>query len=157
MFSQNIHIVERVKEYSEKIAPKFGVEIFDVKFVREPSGYTLRVFLDKENLTLEDCANFSKEISKWLDKEDLIPHKYNLEVSSPGLNRPLRNIDDYKKYIGRKCKIELFKKDPSGRKNYTGYIKGVDGEVILLDVKKEEIIVNYSDIKKGNLEFEIKE
>ncbi len=154
MLSQNSLIVERVKEYSEKLASKLGVEIFDVQFLRGTSGYTLRVYLDKENLTLDDCATFSKELSKWLDGEDFISQSYNLEVSSPGLNRPLRNLDDFKKYIGKKCKIELHKKDASGRKIYTGYIKSVEDDKVFLDMKKEEVSICYADIKKANLEYE---
>lgn len=154
VLNQNSLIVERVKEYSEKLASKLGVEIFDVQFLRGASGYTLRVYLDKENLTLDDCATFSKELSKWLDGEDLIPHSYNLEVSSPGLNRPLRNLDDFRKYVGKKCKVELHKKDPSGRKSYTGYIKSVVDEKVILEMKNEDVSLDYKDIKKANLEYE---
>ncbi|MCX8085170.1 MAG: ribosome maturation factor RimP [Calditerrivibrio sp.] len=154
MREKNSHIVERVKEYAKKLAEENSVEIFDVQFVREPSGYVLRIYLDKEHLTLEDCAIFSKEISKWLDTEDFIEHKYNLEVSSPGLNRPIRGIEDFKKYVGKKCKIELFKKDENGRKSYTGYIKSVAGDVIQLEYKSDIFTVCYNDIKKAHLEYE---
>jgi ribosome maturation factor RimP len=154
MLNQNSQIVERVKKYSERLGLKLGVEIFDVQFVRDSSGYTLRIFLEKENLSIDDCTLFSKEISKWLDNEDFIPHSYNLEVSSPGLNRPIRNLDDFKKCIGKKCKIELNRKDINGRKSYTGYIKSIDGNSIILDLKKEVAKIDYNDIKKANLEYE---
>ncbi|MCA1980422.1 MAG: ribosome maturation factor RimP [Calditerrivibrio sp.] len=151
---ENNHIVEKVKSFCESISHKFGVDIFDVQFRKEHSGYTLRVFLDKEGLTLDECSAFSKELSKWLDDEDILSFSYNLEVSSPGLNRPIRNLQDFEKYSGRKCKVELLKKDAEGRKHFTGYIKGVDGETVLLDLKKEVVSISYSDIKKANLEFE---
>lgn len=151
---KNNHIVEKVKSFCESIAHKFNVDIFDVKFGRENFGYVLRIFLDKDGLTLDECSAFSKEVSKWLDDEELLSVSYNLEVSSPGLNRPIRSLQDFEKYIGRKCKVELIKKDSEGRKHFTGYIKDVEGDIVFLDLKKDFLRISYTDIKKANLEFE---
>lgn len=155
--NENIHIAEKVKLFAESIASKFGVEIFDVHFRKEQHGYVLRIFIDKQGIDIEDCAAFSREVSRWLDKEDIIPLKYNLEVSTPGLNRPIRSIEDFKKYIGRKCKIETLNKDNEGRKHFTGVIKEVEGNNVVLEMKKDEIVnIPFANIKKSNLEFELK-
>jgi len=147
--NENIHIAEKVKLFAESVASKFGVEIFDVHFRKEQHGYVLRIFIDKQGLDLEDCAAFSREISRWLDKEDIIPLKYNLEVSTPGLNRPIRSIEDFKKYIGRKCKIETLNKDNEGRKHFTGVIKEVVGDNVVLEMKKDETVnIPFANIKK---------
>ncbi|MEF3255021.1 MAG: ribosome maturation factor RimP [Deferribacterales bacterium] len=154
MNKENNIIVEKVKAFCEKIKGNFDVEIFDVQFRREHPGYVLRILLDKEGLSLDDCSAFSREVSKWLDAEDLISHRYYLEVSSPGLNRPIRNIEDFKKHINKKCKVELKYKDSIGRKSYTGYIVDVKEDVISIDVRNEMVQIRYYDIKKANLEFE---
>jgi ribosome maturation factor RimP len=156
--NENIHITEKVKLFAESVAAKFGVEIFDVHFRKEQHGYVLRIFIDKQGIGIEDCAAFSREISRWLDdNEDIIPLKYNLEVSTPGLNRPIRSIEDFKKYIGRKCKIETLNKDKEGRRHFTGVIKEVKGDNVVLEMKKDEVVdIPFTNIKKSNLEFEVK-
>jgi ribosome maturation factor RimP len=95
-------VVERVREAAGRVAGGYGLEIFDVQFRREASGMVLRVRLDRpgpaasaeESVSVEDCAHVSRDLSAILDVEDIVPTAYTLEVSSPGLDRPLRGVDD---------------------------------------------------------------
>jgi ribosome maturation factor RimP len=123
----------------------------------------LRVFVDKEGgVTLDDCADVSREISAQLDVEDVIQTAYRLEVSSPGLDRPLKKPQDYQRFQGRLAKIKMLEKlDPDGRgherKTFIGKLMGLEGEVVKLmqtDRKGGVIDLPLADIEKAHLEFE---
>ena len=94
-----------------RVAARYGLEIFDVQFRREAGGMVLRVQIDRpgpaataeESVSVEDCARVSRDLSAVLDVEDVVPTAYTLEVSSPGLDRPLRSADDYRRFAGRRA------------------------------------------------------
>src|SRR5215211_7264904 len=96
-------VVEQVRSVAARVAAGYGLEIFDVQFQREAPGMVLRVQIDRpgpaasaeESVSVEDCARVSRDLSAVLDVEDVVPTAYTLEVSSPGLDRPLRHADDY--------------------------------------------------------------
>ena len=98
-----------VRAAAERVARSYGLEIFDVQFRREAQGMVLRVRIDRpgsgataeESVSVEDCARVSRDLSAILDVEDVVPTAYTLEVSSPGLDRPLRRADDYRRFAGR--------------------------------------------------------
>ena len=97
-----MYIVDTVKQTAEPIVKEFGLDLWDVEFKKEGSSNFLRIFLDKpEGITLDDCQIMSKAISDELDKTDPIKEPYYLEVSSPGLDRPLKNHKDFKRNINR--------------------------------------------------------
>src|SRR4051794_18483063 len=106
-------VVDRVQALALRIAESYGLEIFDVQFRREAAGMVLRVQLDRpgpaataeDSVSVEDCANVSRDLSAVLDVEDVVPIAYTLEVSSPGLDRPLRRLDDYRRFVGRRAKV----------------------------------------------------
>ena len=106
-------IVEEIRAVAGRVAASFGLEIFDVQFRREAGGMVLRVQIDRpgpaataeESVSVEDCANVSRDLSAILDVEDIVPTAYTLEVSSPGLDRPLRSMDDYRRFAGRRAKL----------------------------------------------------
>jgi ribosome maturation factor RimP len=123
----------------------------------------LRVFVDNEcGVTLDDCADVCREISAQLDVEDVIQTAYRLEVSSPGLDRPLKKHQDYQRFQGRLAKIKMLEKlDPDGRgherKTFIGKLMGLEGEVVKLmqtDRKGGVIDLPLADIEKAHLEFE---
>lgn len=115
---------------------------------------TLQVMVertDRAEMNVDDCANVSRAVSALLDVEDPITEAYNLEVSSPGIDRPLVRLDDYRRFSGFEAKIEL-QQLVDGRKRVRGTLQGVgDGDVVTIDSKGEGISVPYSDIKTAKL------
>ncbi len=125
-------IVEKVRIFLEDLLPTFGLELFDIQFRMEGHGWVLRVFVDSENgVTLDDCSNVSRELGLYLDVEDVIDHAYNLEISSPGLERPLRSYADFERYLGRKAKLK-FHDALEGEKIHVGIIEKIEDGVIFL-------------------------
>lgn len=114
------------------ITEKFGVEIYDVEYVKEGSDYYLRAYIDKpEGVNIIDCENVSRALSEALDKEDFIPDAYILEVSSPGLGRSLKKDKHLQKSIGQKVEVKLFK--PIDKcKEFTGVLESFDEESITI-------------------------
>ena len=109
-------VIDRVREFAESLLPAMGLELFDVQFRREGHGWVLRLVVDKEDgVTLDDCSQVSRETSDFLDVEDIIDHPYHLEVSSPGLERPLRSVDDCRRHLGKKARIKLKEEVDSDR------------------------------------------
>ncbi|WDU84032.1 ribosome maturation factor RimP [Caloramator sp. Dgby_cultured_2] len=103
-------IIEIVTNIARPIVEKFNLELVDVDFVKENNEWFLRVFIDKEGgITIDDCTNVSRILSDKLDEVDPISVSYYLEVSSPGINRPLKKEEDFIRFKGRKIKLKLFK------------------------------------------------
>jgi ribosome maturation factor RimP len=114
-------VVERVRTIATRVAGSYGFEIFDVQYRRERSAMVLRIQIDRpwdesrgragsvaeESVSVDDCANVSRDLSAVLDAEDVVPTAYTLEVSSPGLDRPLRRAADYRRFEGRRAKIVM--------------------------------------------------
>jgi ribosome maturation factor RimP len=133
--------LERVREAASRVAGSYGLDIFDVELRREGGQQVLRVVLDRpgpnataeDSVSLEDCARVSEELSTILDVEDVVPaDRYTLEVSSPGLDRPLRHVDDYRRFAGRKAKIVL--SEPVGRQTaFAGRVLGLDGDDVMFE------------------------
>src|SRR5262245_59629679 len=105
-------LVGRIRAIADRVAAGYGLEIFDVQFRREGSGMVLRVQIDRpgpaatgDTVSVDDCATVSRDLSAIFDVEDVVPTAYNLEVSSPGLDRPLRHAQDYARFAGRRAKI----------------------------------------------------
>jgi ribosome maturation factor RimP len=94
-------VEDHVAPLAERIAAREGCELVHVEYVNESGRWFLRLFIDHPNgITVDDCAAVSRQMSAMLDVEDFIPHAYNLEVSSPGLDRPLRKGDEYRRFAG---------------------------------------------------------
>jgi ribosome maturation factor RimP len=108
------------------------LELFDVQFRREGHGWVLRVFIDSESgISLDDCSNVSRELGHYLDVEDFIESAYHLEISSPGLERPLRSIDDFTRFSGKSAKVKLHEAI-DGQKTLEGTIAVVENDRISL-------------------------
>jgi ribosome maturation factor RimP len=133
-------IVEQVRELAARVAGMYGLDLFDVQFRREASGMVLRIRLDRpgpaataeESVSVEDCARVSRDLSAVLDVEDVVPTAYTLEVSSPGLDRPLRNAADYRRFSGRRAKL-VMRGMIDGQGFFKGTLAGVDGPEVLID------------------------
>lgn len=119
-------IEDIVYALSEPIAEKNACEVVDVEFKKEGTHWFLRIFIDKDNgVTIDDCETVSREISNALDEADPIEQSYYLEVSSPGLDRPLKKDGDFKKFIGNKIEIKLYQA-MEGSKLLNGILKDYD-------------------------------
>jgi ribosome maturation factor RimP len=156
------NVVDAVRAMASRVAASHGLEIFDVQFRREASGMVLRVQIDRpgpaataeESVSVADCAVVSRDLSAVLDVEDAVPTAYTLEVSSPGLDRPLRQEDDYRRFAGRCAKIVLREKI-DGQGYFKGRLAGVDGHDLFIDAddgRRHRVPIGV--ITRANLEVE---
>jgi ribosome maturation factor RimP len=133
-------IEEIVRELTLPITDNYQFEIVDIEFKKEGPNWYLRLFVDKpEGINLEDCQLISDSLSEILDEVDPIEQSYILEVSSPGLDRPLKTPEDYEKYKGHKVEIKLYA-PYNGQKKYTGKLIGLLDNIINLEVNNKERI-----------------
>jgi ribosome maturation factor RimP len=155
-------VVEQIRTMAGRIAAGYGLEIFDVQFRREAPGMVLRVQLDRPGpaataddcVSVDQCARVSRDLSAILDVEDVVPTAYVLEVSSPGLDRPLRRLDDYRRFTGRLAKIVMREK-VDGQGFFRGTIAGVEGQDVLIDGDDRRTHhVPLDVITRANLEVE---
>jgi ribosome maturation factor RimP len=132
--------LERVRELAERVAASYGLDIFDVELKREGGGQVLRVIVDRpgpaatpeESVSIDDCAHVAEQLGTLLDVEDLMPGGYTFEVSSPGLDRPLRTADDYRRFAGRWAKIVT--SEPVQRQTaFAGRVRGIEGDDVLFE------------------------
>ena len=131
-----------------------NMELIDLEYRREGRGWVLRLFIDKEGgITLDDCARASQEIGTVLDVEDFIGTPYSLEVSSPGLNRPLKNEKDFIKY--RDCLIKVRTFDPiDNRRNFKGKLREISDGRIEMEIDGGVVTIPLVNVAKANLEVE---
>ena len=152
-------IIEKSYEVLENFIESLGYEVVLIEFQREQIGWVLRIYIDKEGgVTIDDCAKVSELISPILDIEDYIKSSYNLEVSSPGLNRPLRKVEHFKKAIGEKIKVILEEgmEEYNNRKNYKGVLLDVNKEEIEVEIDKKAYKIPLKKIKKANIVYKFK-
>jgi ribosome maturation factor RimP len=158
-----IPVVEKIEKLLLPVVADLSLELVDIEYQREDRGWVLRIYLDKEGgINLDDCAQASREFSTLLDVEDIVDTVYTLEVSSPGLERPLKKIPDFERFSGEPAKIKTRRAcDPDGRgqsrKIFSGVLQGVrDGQIVLLQTDKKggEVVLDLKDIEKANLVFE---
>jgi ribosome maturation factor RimP len=155
-------VVDRVQALAARVAGSYGLDVFDVQFRREAAGMVLRVQIDRpgpaataeESVSVEDCAHVSRDLSAVLDVEDVVPTAYTLEVSSPGLDRPLRQLDDYRRFAGRRAKL-VVRQPIDGQGFFRGRLGGVDGGDVLIEGDDgRQYRVPSAAISRANLEVE---
>ncbi|PIE57166.1 MAG: ribosome maturation factor RimP [Desulfobulbus propionicus] len=127
------------------------MELVDVEYRREGQGWVLRLFIDKEGgVTVDDCATVSREVSRFLDVEDSIDHAFSLEVSSPGLERPLKKDADFLRFAGRKIRLRL--RDATGPDRVlVGILEGMEDARVVLTVEGHRRSVAKEQIAKARL------
>lgn len=144
-------IITAIEEYAVPVLDDFGLELVEVQFRREGHGWVLRLFIDSENgVTIDDCARVSREISTWLDVEDLIEHAFHLEVSSPGVERPLKKQADFERFAGRKARIKI-REPREDRRVFTGILGEVSDGNITLDVDGKPVRIAFEEIARARL------
>jgi ribosome maturation factor RimP len=159
--------LERIRALAERVARSRGLEIFDVQFRRESIGWVLRVAIDRPlpaggpdgarpdvGISVADCQHVSDDISAILDVEDAIDHAYTLEVTSPGLDRPLRHLDDFRRFTGSLAKV-VVSEPVDGQSHFEGRLEGVDGDVVLIRLGRTRLVrVPVSLVSRARLEVE---
>lgn len=133
-------IIKSVKNDCEKIATDLNYELVDLEYVKESGNYYLRVYVDKPGgITLDDCQIMSKSLSEKLDENDPFPEAYYLEVSSPGLDRPLKTDKDLKRNIGKDIELKLYSA-LNNRKNYEGKLVDYNNMEVIIDSGNDDRI-----------------
>ena len=147
-------VIENILHMAEPLLVGKNMELVDLEFRKEGVGKVLRLFIDKtDGVTVEDCANISRELSTLMHVNETIEEKYVLEVSSPGLRRPLKKIDDFKKFKGKLILIKT--KEPiENRKVFKGYLKDTNDEGIEMDIDGLLYSLSFQQIHKANLEID---
>jgi len=159
--------LEHIRAIAERVARSHGLEVWDIVSRREPQGQVVRVFIDRpgpaatpeESVSIEDCEQVNREMGIILDVEDPLPSTYTLEVSSPGLDRPLRGEDDYRRFAGRLAKI-VVSEAVDNQKAFEGRLRGIErtaagDAVVLLEGPRQRMHrLPLRWITRGRLEVE---
>jgi ribosome maturation factor RimP len=150
----NDSIKKKVFTFAEQVADEQGVEIFDIELLGK-GKLLLRVSIEREGgVTLDNCEKFSRAFGALLDVEDIFPGQYNLEVSSPGIDRPLRSLQEFEKHKGKLARIITAEKI-NNQNFFSGRISSVSGNFVKLLVNSQEIDIPFDKISKAKLEIEI--
>lgn len=144
--AQNIE--EKVENLLKNKIEELGYKLYDVEYAKEGKDYFLRVFIDKENGTIDlnDCEKVNNGINDILDEADYIKEQYFLEVSSPGIERVIRKNWQLEENIGNTVNIKLYKKDEHGKKEYQGELSYFDNDTLKIKNDDETIEINRKNI-----------
>ncbi|MFH1327967.1 MAG: ribosome maturation factor RimP [Candidatus Bathyarchaeota archaeon] len=152
--SEAKRIIEEVSLLVESLLAGFGMELVDVEFRFENGRWILRIFIDKKGgVTVGDCANVSRELGDLIEAEDIIAYHYVLEVSSPGLNRPLKKESDFVGSIGRIVMLKM-SRPINNRRSFVGRLSNVSEGMIRLFVDDNSVELPLKDVEKARLKYE---
>jgi ribosome maturation factor RimP len=144
-----------VTRLAEPLCASEGMELIHVEYRREAGGRVLRLYIDKPGgVKLDDCVRISRELSDILDARTNADQPYRLEVSSPGVERPLGKLEDFGRFVGSKAKIRA-RNAIEGRKNYTGFLKAVVGQTVHIEIDGCTFEINHDNISRARLVAEI--
>jgi ribosome maturation factor RimP len=155
-----VDVAERLAEIAGQILAPLGLGLVDLEYKREGRDMEVRLFIEKEGgITLDICSAVSRELSDILDVEGFMPENYTLEVSSPGISRPLKKIADYERFLGHLVKVRTFEALPDDagnkRKTFLGKLAGVEGGIVSIDLQEgQHAAIPLEKVAKANLEFE---
>lgn len=150
-------IEDVVVRLANPVAESLGYELVDVEYKKEGADWVLRCYIDcPDGVGLDECQRFSESIGKVLDAEDPIPGRYLLEVSSPGLERPLKKESDYQRFLGEMVEIKLHKA-MNGQKKFKGKLHSYDitRKIIGLEFDQKIVEIPFQDVAKANLSANI--
>lgn len=158
-------IRQKLLDIAEPVCADSGYELVDVEYTRGPTGWVVRVYIDraadwlaagKGGISFDDCERLSRQLGPVLDVEDPVPHAYSLEVSSPGLDRPLRTAAHFQRYLGETAKVSLAA-PLEGRRNFKGILRalepepGPDARALVMEVDGVEHRLPLADIHSARL------
>ncbi len=143
--------LEAIEKLMKPVLVSMGYQLVELEFAKDMGRLILRLYIDKEGgITLDDCTQVSRAISAHLDVEDPISSKYDLEVSSPGVERPLRRAEDFKRFAGETIKLSTV--EPlNGRQNYRGVLKGCDETQIFMNVDGVDYTIPLAALHKARI------
>lgn len=147
-----VQVVKQLQGIIEPVIASMGFELLGVEYVPGKKGSTLRLYIDSDKgITLDDCSAVSHQVSGLLDVEDPLTEQYTLEVSSPGLDRPLFKLAHYEAFLGQRVRLRL-RVPQNNRRKYKGVIKAVDeNDVTVVTDDGEEFRLDFNNIEKANL------
>jgi ribosome maturation factor RimP len=141
-------VIRAVEEFTLPLLDEMGLELVEVQF-RQESGWVLRIFIDgKQGVNVDNCASVSRQVGTFLEVEDIIQHAYTLEVSSPGAERPLKRLEDFVRFSGKKVRIKL-SEPVDNQRVFCGLLTGVDK-------KNNKITLVVDDAEAKQREFDLK-
>lgn len=147
-------VPDKVADSIRNVVEYEGMELVAVEYQRESYGWVLRVYIDKEGgVTINDCSTISNQLGDVLDVTDAFLYPYKLEVSSPGLNRPLKKEDDFKRYIGENICLTT-QVAIEDRKNFKGKLVNYADGSLYVAIDGKEYVVPYSAVRKAHLEYD---
>jgi ribosome maturation factor RimP len=148
-------MVERVRAVAERVTGARGFELAEVEVKRDREGQIVRLYVDKEGgIGIGELQSVSEEVSAILDAEDPIPSSYTLEVSSPGLDRPLKTEADYRRFAGRLARVSSYE-PVDGRRHWTGRLLAVEEGVVSLSLEKEGAVARIPLAKISHARLEV--
>jgi len=138
------------------VIEEMGFEFVGLEYLSNPKNRLVRIYIDREpeGISVDNCADVSREVSALLDVEDPVSGHYSLEVSSPGVERPLFAPEHYRRFIGERAKLHLFapmNDDSGSRRKLTGLIVDADDERVVMAVDGDNLAVSFDDIRRANL------
>jgi len=137
------------------VVASLDCELVGIEYARQGNRGVLRVYIDKENgVDVSDCQRVSHQLSGVLDVEDVIQGQYQLEVSSPGLDRPLFTLEHFERFAGYKAKLKLVT-PVNGQRKFNGTLQGVENEQVIVNIGENELVLALGAIDKANLIAEI--
>jgi ribosome maturation factor RimP len=149
-------LLEQIERLAAPVLAEHGTELADLQFVHEHGRWVLRFFIDKAGgVTLDDCATVSEHLSRILDAGDVIAQSYSLEVSSPGLNRPLKKEADWRRFVGEKVDVTLYA-PREGRRHFRGRLESVgEGVAVVQEDPGLSFSLPLADVAKARLDPDI--
>ncbi len=148
-------VTESVEELVTPIINENRLELVDVEYKKEGKSWFLRIFIDKEGgVTVDDCSNVSRQIADLIEVEEIVPSSYTLEVSSPGLDRPLKKEKDFLRFKGQRAHVTTFT-PIDHQKNFKGTIRDFQNDVLFLEIDNRRVEIPKNLIAKARLEIEI--
>lgn len=150
-------IIEKIEKIVTPVVNEMGLSLVDIEYMQDGGYWYVRIYVENLNgeITLEECAAISGKIDEDVDK--LIEQRFFLEVSSPGIERPLKKIEDFIRFKGEKIKVSL-KHKINDKKSFEGIITECKDNIIFLEIEEENIVeISFSEVKKANIIYEFDE
>ena len=147
-------IIEKIEKIVTPVVNEMGLSLVDIEYMQDGGYWYVRIYVENLNgeITLEECAAISGKIDEDVDK--LIEQRFFLEVSSPGIERPLKKIEDFIRFKGEKIKVSL-KHKINDKKSFEGIITECKDNIIFLEIEEENIVeIPFSEVKKANIIYE---
>ncbi len=148
--------LKKVELVLEPVISSLGFDLVERELIFEKGRWILRLYIDnpEKGVTIDDCSTISHAVDGVLDVENLIDRAYSLEVSSPGINRPLRKKEDFIRFKGETVKIKT-KQPIDGRSNYKGMLQGMEGDVILVAIDGNIFRIPHDLLEKARLDTQL--